>query len=171
MDKNTILGLLVIAGLLIGYSMFTRPSKEEQAEVQRVRDSIAVAEQIRMQEQQRQLAEDAQSAPASTELAAPEEKPVSMEEQKDIYGAFAAGANGTREYITLENDKISLKVSNLGGRPYSVQLKEYQTHDSLPLILFNGDSTVFGMNFFAQNRSINTNELFFTPGTEETFLV
>jgi YidC/Oxa1 family membrane protein insertase len=40
-------------------------------------------------------------------------------------------------------------------------LKDYQTHDSLPLMLFDGPETVFGLNFFAQNRSIQTDELFF----------
>ncbi len=170
MDKNTIIGLLVIAGLLIGYSMFTRPSQEEQAEVQRIRDSVAFAEQIRIQQQ----IQEAETAPIQTTeesaILPQEKRAVSAEENQNVYGAFAEGAVGEKEYITLENDKIRLKISKLGGRPYTVQLKEYQTYDSLPLILFDGDSTVFGMKFFAQNRSINTNELYFTPSTNEPFL-
>ncbi len=169
MDKNTVIGLLLIAGMLIGYSIISRPSEEEKAEIQRIRDSIAI-EQIKMQELQRQQAEETKSLPSPPEAVKPEKEPVSAEENKDIYGAFAEGASGSKEYITLENDLIKVRISTLGGRPYSVQLKEYQTHDSLPLMLFDGDSTVFGLNFFAQNRSINTNELYFTPGTGETNL-
>ena len=172
MDRNTIIGLLLIAGILIGYSLFTRPSMEEKAKIQRVRDSIAMAEQFKMQEMQKQQAEEAKTLPSSPAEAVEleEEQPVSPEQYRDVYGAFAEGAAGSEEYIIMENDLIKIHISTLGGRPYTVQLKEYRTHDSLPLILFDGDSTVFGMNFFAQNRSINTNELYFTPGTKETHL-
>ena len=169
MDKNTILGLLIIAGLLIGYSLFTKPSREEQADLQRVRDSVALAEKIKLQQQQTQQTEQAQSQPIIEDaLVKSQDAPVkSLEENRDVYGAFAEGAAGSKEYITLENDKLKLKISTLGGRPYTVELKEYLTHDTLPLILFDGDSTVFGMTFFAQNRTINTNKLFFTPSADQ----
>ncbi|MEE0860434.1 MAG: membrane protein insertase YidC, partial [Paludibacteraceae bacterium] len=44
MDKNTWLGFLLIAAIIIGFSMLNRPSKEELAEQQRIQDSIAVAQ-------------------------------------------------------------------------------------------------------------------------------
>ena len=50
--------------------------------------------------------------------------------------------------------------------PIRCNLKEYQTHDSLPLYLFDGDSTIFALQFFADNRGINTGELYFTPEIE-----
>ncbi len=144
--------------------------------MQRIRDSIALAEQIKMQESLTQEAAQAETRASSPEGYEPgeavesEEPQVDIDKNRDVYGAFAEAAAASKEFITLENDRIKLRISTLGGRPYSVQLKEYQTYDSLPLILFDGDSTVFGMNFFAQNRSINTNELYFTPGTTETYL-
>ena len=55
MDRNTIIGLLLIAAILIGYSMFTKPNREKQAEMKRVRDSIEAAEQIKMQEEQARM--------------------------------------------------------------------------------------------------------------------
>jgi YidC/Oxa1 family membrane protein insertase len=174
MDRNTIIGLLLIAVILIGYSLITRPSREEQAEMQRIRDSVALAEQIRLQEQQQQQQQQqAEAAQTITpekvqEESIPDEASKSEEEYRDIYGAFAEAAQGSEDYITLENDRLELVVSTLGGRPYRVRLKNYQTHDTLPLILFDGDSTVFGMNFFAQNRSINTNELFFSPSSDQS---
>lgn len=174
MDRNTVIGLLLIAVILIGYSLITRPSAEEKAEMQRIRDSIALAEQIRMEEQIREEMEQSQdTAPAEridTPVEAATGQEMKAEENRDKFGAFAEGATGTKRYITLENEQVRLRVATLGGRPYSVQLKEYRTHDSLPLILFNGDSTVFGMNFFAQNRSINTNELYFTPSVSDDHL-
>ena len=78
------------------------------------------------------------------------------------YGVFASSASGENEFFTLENNKVELKISSKGGRVYSARLKDYRTHDSLPLILFSGDSTVFGFNFFtADNRAVQTNNLYF----------
>ena len=176
MDKNTIIGLLIIAGILIGYSLFTRPSQEELAERQRIADSTRNAQALILQEQQEQ---QEQTQPAE-EVVSPGETVVevedasqdaaSLDQLKDAFGVFGDAAIGDKQYITLENDLIRMSISTLGGRPYAVELKNYQTHDSLPLMLFDGDSTIFGLSFFAQNRSINTNELFFTPGSDQSHL-
>jgi YidC/Oxa1 family membrane protein insertase len=80
------------------------------------------------------------------------------------YGVFAQDAVGTNDFITLENNKIVLKIALKGGRVYSVRLKDYKTFDARPLILFSGDSTVFGFNFFtSDNKAVQTNNLFFKP--------
>ncbi|MDR2887038.1 MAG: membrane protein insertase YidC [Bacteroidales bacterium] len=82
----------------------------------------------------------------------------------DPSGAFAASATGENEFITLENNKLEIKISLKGGKVISARLKEYRTHDSLPLFLFSGDSTVFGFNFFtSDNQAVQTNNLFFKP--------
>jgi YidC/Oxa1 family membrane protein insertase len=95
------------------------------------------------------------------------------EQDANQYGAFAIDAKGENEFITLENNKIQLKISTKGGRVYSALLKEYKTYDSLPLILFSGDSTVFGFNFFTvDNKGVRTNDLFFKPVSEQkSFIV
>jgi len=171
MDKNTIIGILIIAALLVGYGLLNRPSKEEIAERQRIQDSIAAAQ---LEEAARRAAMDTLQEQTEVIKEVPEQVSeevtgeVDQDDLADQFGAFAEGAVGEKKFITLENDLMKLKVSTLGGRPYSVELKDYQTHDSLPLILFDGDSTVFGFTFFARNRSINTNELFFTPDREES---
>lgn len=83
-------------------------------------------------------------------------------------GAFSGSATGENEFITLENSKIELKISLLGGRVYSARLKDYRTHDSLPLMLFDGDSTIFGLNFFtSDNKPVKTNDLYFKPVSVE----
>jgi YidC/Oxa1 family membrane protein insertase len=84
------------------------------------------------------------------------------------YGVFAQAASGENEFITLENNKVELKISLKGGRVYSAQLKDYKTFDALPLILFSGDSTVFGFNFFtADNKAVQTNNLYFRPISDQ----
>ena len=171
MDKNTIIGLLVIAGILIGYSLFTRPSQEELAERQRIQDSLRNAQAMILPEQQPQQSQEVVSpAEIVKEVESGSQDAVNLDQYKDAFGVFGEAALGDKQYITLENDLIRMNISTLGGRPYSVELKNYQTHDSLPLFLFDGDSTIFGLSFFAQNRSINTNELFFTPSSDQSHL-
>jgi YidC/Oxa1 family membrane protein insertase len=87
----------------------------------------------------------------------------SIQSKIDEFGVFGSSAIGEEEFYTLENNLVRITFSNKGGRIYTVQLIDYQTHDSLPLILFDGPETQFGLNFFAQNRSIQTNQLYFKP--------
>ncbi|MCF8229582.1 MAG: membrane protein insertase YidC, partial [Bacteroidales bacterium] len=70
-------------------------------------------------------------------------------------------------FYTLENDLIKMKLSNQGGRVYSVELKKYQTYDSLPLILFDSDTSIFGFAFFNQSRALHTDDLYFQPHFED----
>lgn len=84
------------------------------------------------------------------------------------FGPFSKAANGENEFITLENDLIEMKIATKGGRVWSVRLKEFVRHDSTDLILFDGDSTVFGLNFYTKdNIAIKTNDLFFTPVSDQ----
>ena len=78
------------------------------------------------------------------------------------YGPFSASATGENEFITLENNRLSIKISTKGGRVYSAMVKDYKTYDSLPIVLFSGDSTKFGFNFFTvDNKAVTTNDLYF----------
>jgi len=88
-------------------------------------------------------------------------------------GPFSGATTGSNDFITLENNKLALKIALKGGKVYSARLKDYKTFDLKPLVLFNGDSTVFGFNFFTvDNKPIQTNNLYFKPLTEErNFLV
>ncbi len=93
----------------------------------------------------------------------------SDEEAQNMYGAFSSSASGENSFITLENDKVKIELSTLGGRVYSAEIKNYQTHDSLPLILFDGDSTEFGIRFFTiDNKPIETKMFYFKPVKEKT---
>ena len=159
MDKNTIIGLAMIGLILVGYSIFTKPAREAQMEERNRLDSLARVEQIRAMEANRQHSE--QQAIQVDKLEKGDS--ASMEQLSEELGDFVAGAIGEKEMVVLENEKLKLSFSTLGGRPYTVQLKDYQTYDSLPVYLFNGDSTIFALQFFAENRAINTGDLYFTP--------
>ncbi len=159
MDKNTIIGLAMIGLILVGYSIFTKPAREAQMEERQRLDSLARVEQIRAMETSRQQSEE--QALQTDRLVKGDS--ASLEQLSDELGDFVAGAIGEKEMVVLENEQLKLTFSTLGGRPYTVQLKDYQTYDSLPVYLFNGDSTIFALQFFAENRAINTGDLYFTP--------
>jgi YidC/Oxa1 family membrane protein insertase len=158
MDKNSWVGLVLIVGVLFAWSYFTRPTEQQIAE-QRKQDSIAQIERERnkqelvIENQQKQspvISETETGASANTN-----------DQLTQFYGDFAPAAQGERAFYTVENDLIKLQFSNKGGRIYSAELKNYKKFDGTPLILFSGDSTEFGLDFFAKNRSISTNNLFF----------
>ena len=167
MDKNTVIGLVAIMAILIGFGIYNKPSKEELQRQEHLRDSLSIVEQ---QKATRQALTESQSGQqngviTSQNLSDSTKKAIAQKE----YGAFASAVEGKVAYTTLENNKIKITFSNLGGRPYCVELKEYKTFDSLPLRLFNGDSTVFGFSMSSIDK--NTNSMFFNAVNKETTVV
>jgi len=161
MDRNSIIGIVLIGVILVGYSIITKPSRDAQMEAVRVADSTRRADMLRQQEL-------AAAANLLQESATTENKDsLSQAKQERDYGVFAGALNGDKQLVSLENDLIKLEFSTLGGRPYSATLKEYFTYDSLPVTLFDGDSTRFDLQFFADNRRINTGEFYFIPSTTQ----
>ena len=164
MDRNTIIGLGVIGLLLVGYSIFTKPQREAQVAERGRLDSIARVVQVRAiaaaQQAETQLSTNESGSIETADS-------ISMERLEGELGDFANAATGTPENVILENENLKLTFTTLGGRPYTAQLKQYQTYDSLPLYLFDGDSTIFALQFFAENRGINTGELYFQPAIEK----
>ena len=81
----------------------------------------------------------------------------------EAYGAFANAANkeDNSEKFVLENDLVKVEVAAKGARVSSVYLKEYQTHDSLPVNLLREDSSAFNLTFWSQNRRLQTSDFVF----------
>lgn len=158
MDRNTITGLVVIALILIGYSYFMSPSKEE-VRAMHVRDSIARVEAQRAaaleKEQQANFAQ--QQAPDS--------------QQASVTTVFKQDSTAVEKVYTLENNKIKLHINTKGARINYVDLLGYRTHDSLPLVLWKENKNSLGLSFYAQNRQINTADLIFVPSTNQQVLV
>jgi YidC/Oxa1 family membrane protein insertase len=161
MDRNSIIGLVLIAGILIGYSIWTSPSQEEIEATKRRNDSIQA-----VQIEQQRIEEELRSAELpEVQPEIPEEVKDSILQQKltEQFGLFANAAQGIDEHYTIENDKIIIKISNRGGRIVSAELKDYKTYDSLPMILFHEEQSNFGFDFIANNKRLFTGDLFFEP--------
>lgn len=161
MDKNTIIGLVIIFLILIGFSYFTKPSEEEirakQEQFQQQQDSIRKVEAERMERAAQQEKKDFALAQNDSLKVLSPSTPFAQDSLED-------------KLITLENNYIKLYISTRGGRICYVDLKEYRTHDSMPLVLWQEGKNTFGLNFYAQQQQINTGDMLFVPGTSSATL-
>ncbi len=162
MDRNSVIGIILIVTIFIVWGIYNQPTKEQQEKARQRRDSLEMVQQKTQVEQQAQ-----EIATSGNKLTSDS---IIKKKQADNFGAFAPAANGENHIVTIENDLISFKISTKGGRPFSAELKKYLTYDSKPVVLFDGDSSSFGLNFYSQNRHINTNELFFKPSSDSDFI-
>jgi YidC/Oxa1 family membrane protein insertase len=157
MDKNTIIGFVLILAIVLGFAQLNKKSDKEIAAEKRYNDSIALVEQSKIESQN--IAKTANPTTASDSVATSDTSKLA-----DVFGGFSASAKGEEKFYTLENDLVKIKVTSKGGRIYSAQLKKYQTHDSLPLLLFDGKESAMSFTFVTNNnRVINSSELYFEP--------
>jgi YidC/Oxa1 family membrane protein insertase len=166
MNRDTVTGMILIFAILIGYSIWMTPSQEEKDALQQKRDSIAMERRtqdsinaLKILEKQSLdsiwMAEQVEIDPSPAKVTQ------IPQINRDKLGVFANSGSGKEEFFQIENDFMRLTVSSKGGKIVEVLLKEFQTFDSLPLILFDQEYTNFGITFFANNRIIQTNDLFF----------
>jgi YidC/Oxa1 family membrane protein insertase len=149
-----------------------QPSKEELAEQKRIQDSIMMARQeaavldsIRLAEEQAIQARADSMAAEATALMGDSVAYAAQQQRlsRDKYGAFASASQGEEKCYTIETQLQRITLSSKGGAIKEVELKEYQTYDSLPLISFDPETSVFDLSFFSNNRIINTSQLYFEP--------
>ncbi|WP_295772657.1 membrane protein insertase YidC [uncultured Mucilaginibacter sp.] len=148
MDKNTFTGLFLIMIILAGSFFLMKPSEEEIKK-----------------EQQKQHIDSLKKAGAlkpAVAKADTSKKTVAIDSAA-LKAPFGASTVGSEQLITLENKDIRVKVSNRGGRIYSVELKNFKTYNKKPLVLFDGTNNQFGLSFNAGSTKVNTNERYFTP--------
>ena len=150
MDKNTIIGFVLIAALLIGFSWYTRPSEEEIAQ-QRKQDSItAVAKE--KAEQQLKAEQQAEQANAAKQAA------------QDTTVAFYKALNGKAQNVVLKNSKVELTLNTKGGVVEKAVLKGFKDNrGSNDLTLFDEKNQSLKFMLAGKETNIITSDLFFTP--------
>ncbi len=156
MDRNTIIGFLLMAVVLFGYTWYMQPSPEQKAAMQRYQDSLLQVENTRLAEMNN----------VETAVTAPVEETTVDEHSarlRNEYVDFAPFAEGEEKTVTLSNPQVTLTFSTHGGRLTQAVLNEYNTYDSLPVMLFNSENNAYGFIFKAQGRTINTADLYFVP--------
>ncbi len=165
MDRNSVIGIVIIAIVLIGYSVLMKPSREEMEAQKRRADSLKQAQTEQMIEQQK---EEQAAESKETDTTRTVETRAKKEMQKDM-GIFAPRTVGKEEFYVLENDKIKLTISSRGGKPYSVQLKDYQTYDSLAADAFHRRLDCFRPPVFCRRtQHLHQQSLFRQGGRERS---
>ena len=162
MNKNSIIGIILIIGILVGWTIWVTPSKEEIARQREIQDSIYQVNRARYIQDSIRFVE-AQNAAEQQLMAQPENGVASDAVMRDKYGVFATTATGEEKLYTIENDVLKMTLTTKGAFVKTVELKDYKTWDSLPLVGFDENTSKFNLSFFASNRNINTIDLFFTP--------
>ena len=171
MNKTSLIGFILIAAILFGWMWYMQPSKEEIAEQHRIQDSIiqarreaAILDSIRFAEEQQRLSAQAeQEAEALSTMDSMDLAMRELQKSKDKFGVFATASKGEERYWIIENELQRFVISSKGGFLKEVELKNYKTYDSLPLISFDPETALFDLSFFSNNRIINTSQLYFQP--------
>ncbi|MFB9845055.1 membrane protein insertase YidC [Mucilaginibacter ginsenosidivorans] len=149
MDKNTYTGFFLIVLIVIGSYFLLKPSDADIKKEKLLQDSL------------KRVAAATATFPANT-IKTDTTKKVPVTDSMILKAPFGAASMGTEKFVTIENQELRVKLSTKGGRIYSVELKNYKTFNKKPLILFDGDKNAFGLTFRAQDKPINTNDLYFT---------
>ena len=174
MNKNTIIGLILLLGIFIGYSLYMRPSKEQMEARKHQQDSLLMErmnqmiqdsiEQANRTVDQSVISESESESEPKTETEPMSEDVTQNQYWDENYGSFSLSArNNQAASMVIENDLYRIRLGSKGGKIESVELKNVKTHDGLPVVLFDSDKseTVFGFSFTSNYLIFNTNDLYF----------
>lgn len=150
-DKTSIIGMLLMGGILIWIMYFNKPTEEE----------------VKAKEaQQEQVVSTPATNPSLTEdpaINVPVSDSLGQIQLQNRVGAFAYGGT-TEGTTTVKNDVLELKVANKGGHIIEAKLLQHKTFDSIPVYLIKDGNSAFNVSFStADNRNLNTKDLFFKP--------
>lgn len=158
MNKNNIIGFLLIAVVLIGFSWYNQPSAEEQRTAF-VQDSIAKAKHAEMEK-------------ASKAAAAKRQTDAKAKVETDSTALFYSALKGQAKKIVLKNEKVELTLNTKGATVEKAVIKGYVGHnlqvkdgsaDAKDVTLFEGKDQSLKFMLEAKEANIITSDLYFTP--------
>lgn len=158
MNKNNIIGFLLIAVVLIGFSWYNQPSAEEQRTAF-VQDSIAKAKHAEMEK-------------ASKAAAAKRQTNAKAKVEADSTALFYSALKGQAKKIVLKNEKVELTLNTKGATVEKAVIKGYVGHnlqvkdgsaDAKGVTLFDGNDQSLKFMLEAKEANIITSDLYFTP--------
>ncbi|TXN36232.1 membrane protein insertase YidC [Flagellimonas hymeniacidonis] len=155
LDINSIIGFVLIFGILIFMFYQNQPTPEEleaqKAEQEKIEAAVTESETVVESVQDNE--------PTSINL----QDSTAVASYKSAVGAFGftKASEGTTK---LENEVLYLEVDNKGGQIVEARMKNFVDHDSIPIYLVKDGNAEFGINFStSDNRVLNTLDLFFEP--------
>ena len=153
MDKNTITGFILMALVVIGFSWYSQPSEEERR-LMAQKDSIAAVERL-----------NAEKAAIEQQQKAAEAK---AEQAADSTSLFFSQRQGQEQEIVLQNNKVKVTLSTLGGTIQNAEIFGYKSrnHEGDVTLMTRKDAQMT-FSLAGKQENIISSDLFFTP-TEQT---
>ena len=153
MNKDTIIGFVLIAVVLIGFSWYNQPSAEE-IEAARLQDSIESVMKEKAVQEQKIAQEKQQVAVDSAAL-------------NDTTALFHQAMNGTSQKVVLKNSKLELTLDTKGGVIKKAVIKNFKSIDGKPdVTLFDEEDQNLNFMLAGKQDNIVTADLFFTPSEQ-----
>ncbi len=144
MDRNSAIGLTLMAFLLLGYFYFFSPTPEPQKPNQATNTSPAIRD-------------------STTQI---NEKPLIDSTVTKQYGDLGSFLTGKEEFTSVENDVLKLTFSSHGTLA-EVNLKKYKTHGQQPLFLAKDGSNKFSLVATHEGKLIDLYQLHYQPETSK----
>ena len=150
MNKNNIIGFVLIGAIMFGFTWYQSRQYTKQMEVQAQLDSIAFVEQMAaMALDSMNRAETAADATVHVQTL-PAYKDSMLNESR----------LAEAQIYKLSNDKIEVEFTTRGAQPYSVKINDYMTYDSTDLYLIKPEQSQYGVTIYA-GENINTKDFTF----------
>ncbi len=160
MDKNNIIGFVLIAAVLIGFTVWSQPSAEQRA-AQNRQDSIARVEAIKAEKAEKLAAQKKQASAKAKATA-------------DTTALFHAALSGKATNVVLRNSKVELAINTKGGTVSKAVIKNFEDYKgNSSITLFDEKTQSLNFALLAKEANINTSDLYFTPSavTDSTLLL
>lgn len=143
MDRNQIIGIVLILAMLVGYQLLVpkpAPDKKPAQTTQTTKPTSKSAAQV-----------------AITKA----EQPLDSVATKAQFGDFAALATGKARDIVVENKDVKVTFTTQGGRVKEVVLKNYKTYDQKPLVLIDDQSSKTILEVPTNRGKVDLHELYY----------
>ena len=153
MDKNNIIGFVLIAAVLIGFGIWSQPSAEQIAEQQK-QDSIENVARVKAENAAKMAA---QQKTAQAKAAA----------EADTTALFYAALQGNATDVVLKNKNVELTVNTKGGVVSKAVIKNFEDRNgNKDVTLFDSKTQSLNFALAAKEVNINTADLYFTPSNQ-----
>ena len=164
-DLNSIIGFVLIGGILLYMMWQNAPTPEEiEAQEAKAKQEKLVEEQIVSEEKTNQ---EISLTDATTELAVVTDgDSLGYTNLQNRLGSFAYSGtlpSATDATTVIENEVLRLTVSNKGGYIVEAELKQHTIYDGSQVFLIKDGNSVLNLQFTADNRSLNSKDLYFEP--------
>lgn len=148
MDKNTIIGLVLMAAVLIGFSWYNT-NQERNLQSNQTEQTTP------------QKATDNKQPSATTTLVK------ATADSTDIF--YAATKEQTPKVVELKNQKVSVKINTKGGAISEVRLNEYKSYKDFeakkenPLLLYSNKDAGLNFKLDTKEGTLDFSNYYFTP--------